>query len=47
MERDIEKFYEGLMAARIKGTFMLQVLKEGRKEGRKEIVIELRRIYSS
>ena len=36
-------FQEGLMAARIKGTFMLQVSSEERKE----TVIELRRNYSS
>ena len=31
-------FYEGLIAARIKGTFMLQISLEGRKKGRKELL---------
>ena len=38
--QDVERFYEGLMTARIKGTFMQESRrKEGRKEGRKELWI--------
>ena len=41
--QDIKSFYEGLITARIKGTFMWEVSSEGRKE----IVMALRRNFSN